>query len=159
MATYEIAQDDPVEEMVRDMAGPPQTEIQYLPNHWIKIALDDLAAANDIVYEQSPYPEDVLIVQAIIRITTAGGTATAVIDVDVIDAATGTGDDIFDGIDANAAALINSTEAAAGTNAEHGAWVWEKAGGTNDYVTAKLLVEAAAALVADLFLQIVPAAA
>lgn len=158
--SYAVAQTDPVPEVVKQLAGPETSGVAYYPGNWTKIALDDLAAANDIVYLQNPYGVDVIIVRAIVRITTAGGTATAVIDVDIINAATGTGDDIFDGVDANAAAIsdsLNSTDN--GTNGEGKCWVWEKAGGTNDYVTAKLLVEAAAALVGDLFLQVIPAAA
>jgi len=157
---YAIAQADPVPEVAKQLAGPEASGVVYYPGNWIKIALDDLAAANDIVYLQNPYGVDVIIVRAIVRITTAGGTATAVIDVDVTTAATGTGDDIFDGVDANAAAISDSLNATDnGSNGEGKCWVWEKAGGTNDYVTAKLLVEAAANLVGDLFLEVIPAAA
>ena len=157
--SYQIAQADPVPEVVKQLAGPETSGVEYYPKLVVKIALDDLAAANDIVYLQNPFGVDVLITNAYIRVTTAGGTATAVIDVDVVDAATDTGDDIFDGIDANATGLQGMYAAGAGTNAEHNVQLWEKAGGTNDHVTAKLLVAAAAALVGDLFLEVAPVAA
>ena len=153
-----VSRADPTDEVVKELAGPVTSGALFVPFKIWKIALDALAAANDIVYVQNPTGEDLVIIHAIIRVSTAGGTATAVIDVDIINAATGTGDDIFDGVDANAAAVISSFAAGAGTNAEHTAWLWEKAGGTNDYVTAKLLVEAAANLVGDLFLVTIPAA-
>lgn len=122
----------------------------------LKIPLDALAAANDIVATQNPFGCEVAIIDSVIRVKTAGGTATAVIDVDIVADATSTGDDIFDGIDANAAGSVSMLEAGAGTNAEHTGQIWNKAGGTNDYVNAKLLVEAAAALEADLYLICVP---
>lgn len=122
----------------------------------LKIPLDALAAANDIVAVQNPFGHTAFIIDAIIDVKVAGGTATAVIDVDITTSDTGTGDDIFDGIDANATTKVSMSEAGAGTNAEHTGQKWDPAGGTNDYVTAKLLVEAAASLEADLYLVCVP---
>lgn len=104
---------------------------------------------------QNPYTDDLLITRAILDITTAGGTATAVIDVDVVGTATSTGDDIFDGVDANATGIkdnLNDTDN--GTNGDVRTLVWEGAGKTNDYVTAKILVEAATALVGKLHLYV-----
>jgi len=120
------------------------------------IPLDALAAANDIVAVENPFGHTVFIIDAIIDVKVAGGTATAVIDVDITTVVTGTGDDIFDGIDANAVGKVSMSEAGAGTNAEHTAQKWDKVGGTNAFVSAKLLVEAAAALEADLILICVP---
>lgn len=122
----------------------------------LKVPLAALAAANDIVAVENPFGVEVCIIDAVIRVKTAGGTASAVIDVDITTSATGTGDDIFDGIDANATGSVSSLEAGAGSNAEHTGQIWNKAGGSNDFVTAKLLVEAAADLEADLYLICVP---
>lgn len=159
----QIAQDDPIGQLIdKQVMLPPGsndvdgTALVMLPGGWLRVDLSALAAANDIVAVQNPFGVDVLISHAVIRIKTAGGTATAVINVDVVDGATDTGDDIFDGVDANATAVISSFAAGAGTNAEHTSWLWEKAGGTNDHLSSKLLVEAAAALVAYLYVQIIP---
>ena len=122
----------------------------------LKIPLDALAAANDIVSIENPFGVQVAIIEMVIHVKVAGGTATAVIDVDITTSATGTGDDIFDGIDANAISTTSMIEAGAGTNAEHTGQIWDKAGGTNDFVNAKLLVAAAASLEADLYLVCVP---
>ena len=160
-SAYEIAQEDASGTILSKLAGPEAddvdgTDLVYLPGNILKIDLSALAAENDIVAVQNPYGVDVIIKNAVIRVVTAGGTATAVLDVDVVDGPTDTGDDIFDGIDANATPLTNSDEVAAGTNAEHTSWLWEKAGATLDHVTTKLLVAAAANLVAFLYLECVP---
>lgn len=161
--TLAITQADPTDEIAKALAmlangkeDVDGTALVMLPGNWLRIDLSALAAANDIVAVQNPFDQDVLIDMAVIRVKTAGGTATAVIDVDVVDAATDTGDDIFDGVDANATAVISSFAAGAGTNAEHTAWLWEIAGNTLDHLTAKLLVEAAASLVAYLYVHVLP---
>lgn len=148
---------------IRAMVAPAANDangkaLQPVASVWYKIALDALAAQNDVLAVQNPFGEDVLIIRAILRVITAGGTATAVIDVDVVDGATDTGDDIFDGADANAAAVLDSLNATDnGTNGEGKSWLWERAGGTLDHLTAKLLVAAAASLVAELFVEVIPA--
>ena len=162
MPNMVVSQTMPVQELQRAIAGPPasdvdSTAIKYFPGGLI-LDLSALAAANDIVALQNPYGEDVLIHRAILRVKTAGGTATAVINVDVVDGATDTGDDIFDGVDANAAAISDSLNATDnGTNGEGKSWLWEKAGATLDHLTAKLLVAAAANLVAYLTVHVAPA--
>lgn len=132
------------------------TALMWLPGNWLRIDISALAAANDIVGVLNPFGLDVIITEKVIRVKTAGGTATAVIDVDVVDLATDTGDDIFDGVDANAAAVIHDKAAGAGTNAEHTAHLWGKSGTNPDHVSAKLLVEAAASLVAYVYLHCLP---
>ena len=163
MTTLQINKADPTPETVEKavmLPGGKQdvdgTDLVMLPGNWLRVDLSALAAANDIVAVLNPFEIDVLIAHAVIRVVTAGGTATAVIDVDVVDAATDTGDDIFDGVDANAAAVISSDAAGAGTNAEHTAWLWGASGTNPDHVSSKLLVEAAASLEAYLYLQVIP---
>ena len=159
----EVKQSQWVSEAVKKMIMLPPgsndvdgTALVMLPNGVLRVDLSALAAANDIVAVQNPFGLDVLIAGVVIRVKTAGGTATAVVDVDVVDGPTDTGDDIFDGVDANAASVISSFAAGAGSNAEHTAWLWEKAGSTLDHLSSKLLVEAAPNLVAHLYVQIVP---
>jgi len=156
MATYYSDKGDPTAQMV-DQALAPK-DAKYLVGFpvTLKIPLDALAAANDIVFVENPFGKEAVIIESTVHIKVAGGTATAVIDVDITTASTGTGDDIFDGVDANAVSLVSMLEAGAGTNAEHTGQVWNIAGGTNDFVTAKLLVAAAASLEADLYLVCIP---
>jgi hypothetical protein len=114
------------------------------------------AADDFLLAEQNPYTDDVIIERVILEITTAGGTATAVLDMDVASSATGTGDSIFDGVDANAAAIsdsLNSTDN--GTNGIGKAIVWNGAGGTNDYLNIQQLVEAASSLVGKVYVHII----
>jgi hypothetical protein len=97
---------------------------------------------------------DCLITNVVLDITTAGGTASSVLDVDVESSATGTGDDIIEGLDLNAAA-VSDRHNAAGTNG--GAPVkWHKKGGTNDYVTGKILAQNAASLAGTVVIEYVP---
>ena len=102
-SAYEIKQEDAAGTILSKLAGPELDDVDgtalvYLPGNILKIDLSALATANDIVAVQNPYGVDVIIKNAVIRVKTAGGTANAVLDVDVVDGATDTGDDIFDGI-------------------------------------------------------------
>lgn len=126
---------------------------------WLVYDLTGGAANAFALAEQNPYNDkDLLIDRVIIRLTTAGGTGSSVLDVDVVADATSTGDDIFDGIDLNSTGLFDSLNATDnGTNGEGKCWVWEKAGGTNDYLTAKILVQAATALVGTIFIHVIEA--
>ena len=63
---------------------------------------------------------------------------------------------MFDGIDITALTNVSLVEAGAGTNAEHTGQIWDKAGGANDFVTAKLLVANGTAYEGDLYLVCVP---
>lgn len=109
---------------------------------------------------QNPYTRDLIITRCIVRVTTGGGTASAVLDVDVDgDGATG-GDDIFDGIDISSSTTgiydsLNSTDN--GSNGEGKVWVWDKAGGTNDYLTAQILDAAGSDLVGKVYVHVIEA--
>jgi len=99
-------------------------------------------AANAFAFAiQNPENQDVDLIDVTVVVTTAGGTATAVLDVGLVASATDTADGIMDGKDLNAAAVYRMD----GDMAE--GFDWKAAGGTNDYVTGKILVEAAASLV------------
>ncbi len=156
MSRYYTDKGEPTALLVDQALAPKSSSYQVGTPCVLKIPLDALAAADDIVALQNPFGVEVAIIHAILHVKVAGGTATAVIDVDITTGAAGTGDDIFDGVDANAAGVVEMSEAGAGTNAEHTAQIWNVAGGSNDYVTAKLLVEAAASLEADLYLVCIP---
>lgn len=119
-------------------------------------AAGDLAsgAANDFAFAwQNPHAKKVLIDYVIVEVTTAGGTATAVLDVDVVANATATGDDILDGIDLDATAVYDSrNDTDNGTNGEGRAIKCDENEGSNDYVTGKILVEAASSLVGKYYI-------
>lgn len=155
---YTFTREAPTGELLRNMAGPTTSGVTYVSPFWVKLALASGSANAFAVAQQNPLGVDVLVSRAVVDITTAGGTATSVLDVDVATSATDTGDDIFDGVDANAAAIsdsLNGTDN--GTNGEGKSWKWEKAGGTNDFVTAKILVADASSLAGNLYLQCIPA--
>jgi hypothetical protein len=121
----------------------------------------DLAAGNANAFalaEQNPYDYDVIITRVIVNLTTAGGTGSSVGDMDIAADATSTGDDIFDGIDLNSTGLFDSLNATDnGSNGEGKCWTWDARGGTNDYVTLKILVQNAASLAGKVFINIVKA--
>ena len=145
---------NPTAENVGELFSPSGTNKAA---KWQQVALSSGNAYAYAAAQQNPEAVDV--VRCILDITTAGGTATAVLDVDVVADATSTGDDIFDGVDANAVGIsdsLNSTDN--GTNGEGKSWKWDKKGGTNDYVTAKILVANAASLAGNLYIQYVPTA-
>ena len=119
----------------------------------------DLAAGNANAFAlaaQNPYDHNLLIDRAIVRVTTAGGTGSSVGDLDVVASATDTGNDILDGIDLNATAIYDSMNATDnGTDGEGKALAWDARGGTNDYLTLKILVQNAAALVGKVYVHVI----
>ena len=149
-----ISQADPTAEAVKNMLSPDQSGISYVMKRYI---VEDLASGNANAFAfavQNPEGVDCLVTNVMIDITTAGGTASSVLDVDVVDGATDTGDDIIDGLDLNATGTSDRHKNA-GTNG--GAPVkWDKNGGTNDHVTGKILVQNAASLAGKVIIEYVP---
>ncbi len=97
-----ISQADPTAEAVKNMLSPDQSGISYVMKRYI---VEELASGNANAFAfavQNPEGVDCLVTNVIVDITTAGGTASSVLDVDVVDGATDTGDDIIDGLDLNA---------------------------------------------------------
>ncbi len=147
---------NPTAENVASLFSPSGTNV---PPKWLQAALTAGAANAFAAAVQNPEAVDVIIVRCILDITTAGGTATSVIDVDVVNSATDTGDKILDGVDANATGIRDSlNETDNGTNGQGKSWKWDKKGGTNDHVTAKILVANASSLAGKLYIQYVPTA-
>ena len=149
-----ISRVDPTTEAVKNMISPDQSGVAYVAKRYL---VEDLASGNANAFAfavQNPEGVDCVVTNVIVDITTAGGTASSVLDVDVVGNATATGDDIIDGLDLNAAAM-GDRHANAGSNG--GAPVkWDKNGGTNDYVTGKILVQNAASLVGKVIIEYVP---
>lgn len=149
-----ISQTDPTAEAVKNMLSPDQNGIAYVMKRYI---VEDLTPGNANAFAfvvQNPEGVDCVVTNVIVDISTAGGTASSVLDVDVADTATGTGDDVIDGLDLNATGTFDRHKNA-GTNG--GAPVqWDKNGGANDHVTGKILAQNAASLVGKVIIEYVP---
>ena len=149
-----ISRADPTAEAVKNMIPPAQSGVDYVMKRYIAEALASGNANAFAFAVQNPEGVDCIITNVIVDITTAGGTGSSVLDVDVEADATSTGDDIIDGLDFNAGA-VSDRHNAAGTNG--GAPVkWHKKGGTNDYVTGKILAQNAASFAATVIIEYVP---
>ena len=149
-----VSQNAPVAEVAREVAGPAQSGIDYVHKKHI---VEDLASGNANAFAfavQNPEDVDCLVTNVVVDLTTAGGTATSVLDVDVVDGATDTGDDIIDGLDINQTGSFDR-HSSAGTNGGQPV-KWDKNGGTNDHVTGKILVANAASLVGKVIIEYVP---
>jgi len=99
-----------------------------------KIDLAPNAAGNTYLFAwQNPEAVAIMIWKVVVRTTTAGGTALAVMDVDVVADATSNANTIFDGIDINATAVYSSDETGSGGNElPH---VCAANGGASDWIT------------------------
>ena len=149
-----ISQKDPVAEAVKNMIPPDQSGVAYVAKRYIVEAMAAGAADAFAFAVQNPEGVDCIVTNVIVDITTAGGTASSVLDVDVASSATGTGDSIIDGLDLNAAGVADRHDDA-GTNGGE-ALKWDKNGGTNDYVTGKILVQDALSLAGSVIIEYVP---
>ncbi len=149
-----ISRADPTAEAVKNMLPPDQSGIAYVMKRYI---VEDLASGNANAFAfavQNPEGVDCVVTNVIVDITTAGGTASSVLDVDVVADATSTGDSIIDGLDLNATGVADRHDDA-GTNGGEPI-KWDKNGGTNDYVTGKLLAQTAASLAGKVIIEYVP---
>lgn len=152
-----IKQANPTAEVVDQMVGPAISGLDRVPFH---VLLEDLTAGGIDAFAfaiQNPHDVDCLIIHVIIDITTAGGTATSVLDVDTVDTAALTGDDIIDGLDLNATGTFDNITNG-GTNGDKKPVKWGKKGSTTDFLTGKILVAAASSLVGKAIVTYVPLA-
>ena len=150
--------DNTTAENVQTMVGPAAPSLVVRVPY--KVITKPLIAgvANAFAFAiQNPEDTDCLILRVIIDITTAGGTATSVLDVDTVDGPTATGDDIIDGLDLNATAPASWDNLKnPGTNGDEKPVKWAKKGGTLDDLTGKILVADAASLVGTVIVCYVP---
>ncbi len=149
-----ISQKDPVPEAVKNMIPPDQSGVVYVAKRYI---VEGLASGNANAFAfavQNPEAVDCIVTNVIVDITTAGGTASAVLNVDVAGNATSTGDSIIDGLDLNATGVADRHDDAGSNGGE--ALKWDKNGGTNDYITGKILVQNAASLAGTVIIEYVP---
>ncbi len=151
----QIAQDNPTAENVDQMVGPKVSGCYRTPSLTL---VKDLTAglANAFAFViQNPHEVDCLIEQLIIDLTTAGGTATSVLDVDTVDGPTDTGDDIIDGLDLNTTGAFDSIKNP-GANGDGKPVKWGKSGSATDHLTGKILVANASALVGKVIIKYTP---
>ena len=149
-----ISRADPTAEAVKNMLSPDQSGIAYVMKRYI---VEDLASRNANAFAfavQNPEGVDCVVTNVIVDITTAGGTGSSVLDVDVAADATSTGDSIIDGLDLNATGVADRHDDAGSNGGD--ALKWDKNGGTNDYITGKILVQNAANLAGKVIIEYVP---
>lgn len=149
-----ISRADPTAEAVKNMLPPDQSGIAYVMKRYI---VEDLASGNANAFAfavQNPEGVDCVVTNVIVDITTAGGAPSSVLDVDVVADATSTGDKIIDGLDLNATGVADRHDNA-GTNGGE-PLKWDKNGGTNDYITGKILAQNAASLAGKVIIEYVP---
>ena len=143
-----IRQADPTAEAVKNMIPPAQSGIDYVMKRYI---VEGLASGNANAFAfavQNPEGVDCVVTNVIVDITTAGGTVTSVLDVDVVADATSTGDKIIDGLDLNATGTSDRVKNP-GTNGDGKPVKWGKKGSATDFLTGKILVAGAPALVGE----------
>lgn len=149
-----ISRADPTAEAVKNMLPPDQSGIAYVMKRYI---VEDLASGNANAFAfavQNPEGVDCVVTNVIVDITTAGGTASSLLDVDVVADATSTGDKIIDGLDLNATGVADRHDNAGNNGGEPKKW--NKNGGANDYVTGKILAQNAASLAGKVIIEYVP---
>jgi hypothetical protein len=106
---------------------------------------------------QNPNDHQIMVDRVVIQITTAGGTAGALMDVGVSPDASTQSDIILDGIDLNPGSppveydSMNPTDI--GTNGVQRAVVLDANGGTNDWITGKIIIQNATSLVAKAYIE------
>ena len=76
------------------------------------------------------------------------------LNVDVVNGATATGDDIIDGLSLNATGTFDRTKNGGANGGQ--AVKWDRRGGTNDYVTGKIVTQSAASLDGKAIIEYVP---
>lgn len=113
----------------------------------LKMAKVALTAGNANAFAfawQNPESTKIIIHKVMVYKTAAGGTASSVLDVGPVANATSTADTLIDGLDLNSTGIADNIEDQ-GTNGTSRAIVDEN-GGTNDYITGKILAQNAASL-------------
>lgn len=101
---------------------------------------------------QNPEDKKIVVTKLVVDVTTAGGTATSVLDVARVAGATDTGDTIIDGADLNAVSEYDNL-GDPGTNGTSKAYKLDAKDGTNDYITGKILVANAASLAGYVYIE------
>ena len=159
---YELRRGDPITENVqRMMTNGAITGAKQVPDLWFR---DEGVGGAENAFAfalENPTGKDLVVVEVVHYLKTKGATASAVLDIAVVADATSTADTIFDGIDissgaTNGAIVSSQILADTGTNGNEKPKVWNKSGGTNPYITGKILAAEAAAYVGIILIHAVP---
>lgn len=113
----------------------------------VKLPLAGGAANAMALVWQNPEPTGIMFTRAILDVTKVGGTATAVLDGGVVNAATDTAENVFKDVDANATGITESALVPIKMTAK---------GGNLDHFTIKILTEKAEALEGGVYLWYTP---
>lgn len=141
----------PVEKYKIGKGAVGNEELNPESGKWVKVALT-AGLVNTIAFAwQNPESSKILVDRVIVDITTAGGTATAILDVGVVADAVSTAADIVNDLDLNAIAVTDHLlVAGAGLGGVHKV---DEKGGTTAYITGKILTEAASDLVGNVYIH------
>lgn len=105
---------------------------------------------------QNPFSHRIIVDRVLIEVTTAGGTAGSVMNIDVVQTNGSTGDDVLDGIDLNPGTVPviydSLNDADAGTNGKKRAIRMDGKGGDYDWITGRVLVADSTSLVAKYYI-------
>ena len=149
-----VSQNAPIAEVAREVAGPAVPGVRYVHKKHIVLDLSPGNANAFAFAVQNPEDAECVVTDVIVHIATVGGTARSVLNVDVVNGATATGDDIIDGLSLNATGTFDRTKNG-GTNGGQ-AVKWDRRGETNDYVTGKIATQSAASLAGTVVIEYVP---
>jgi hypothetical protein len=117
-----------------------------------EVALTAGAADAFCLAWQNPESSAIIVTRILVDVTTAGGTATAVLNFGSAASATTASDNLIDGVDANATATYDNLLAAdAGSNGKTSQKL-DANGGTTDYITGQIKTEAASNLVGNAYI-------
>lgn len=139
------------------LAAKVTDEFNDIDNGFVKVAKVALKAgvANAFALAwQNPESVPIIVQRLDIDITTAGGTATAVLNAGTSASASTTSDNLIDGADANAATVYNNITDI-GSNGKT-VQKMDELGGTTDYLTIQILTAAASALAGYAYITYVP---
>ncbi len=137
----------PVAEQVKDLLSSDTTPVAL---KCAKVALATADTAGGVFGWQNPESNAIIVVRAVIDLTTKS-TSACTVDIGSAANATTSSDDLLDGLDVNAATGVFDNIADKGTNGKEKQRVDAK-GGTTDHVTASKATGAAAGLVGNAYI-------
>ena len=149
-----ISQVDPVPEAVKNMISPDRSGLAYVAKRYLVAELEPGPANSQSFSIRNPENVDCIVTNVIINITSAGGTASSVLDVDVVATGGSNGDGIIDGLNLNEAGVFDRHK---NSGANGGAPAkWDKRGGNDDYLTGTVRSQSASLLAGKVVVEYVP---
>ena len=149
-----ISQADPVPEAVKNMISPDRSGLAYVAKRYLVAEMEPGPANSQSFAIRNPEGVDCIVTNVIVNITSAGGSAASVLDVDVVASAGSNSDGIIDGLNLNEAGVFDRHKNG-GTNGGAPA-KWEKRGGGNDYLTGTIRAQSSSGLAGRVIVEYVP---